>query len=440
MAALLDQGASERVVSQWFTKVFRLDLMPYYRASLSAPDESYWAVLTTATAWLVEHAPPRTWELLELRFRVAAHLVARRDREGLQQFLSVSQLETSNFPVVDRDGVRVADLGLSMGADADETDSGEPAAANRLLRLQDVDLPSTAQLDGVTWTPAGRVELRGTAFVRHLPPDRYAVSTCVVLRPPTWSDAPPVPVPARQETSPEANRFARRVYEDHSGSAFSAGFDLHPLVAASDPDRPTLWRAAVRVTADDVERSGFFAQRNDVGTARGRHAALVDDALLLDSWERRRGWGVTVHRRHAALLDAVETEGVLRLRVHVGAGQTVGTLLLGDDALDVPVAPDAALEDVHVLTVASAEVARLGSLRVAAGPQDGHPLPLVVVGDVDWLPLEGELALQTAGDKTLQVVPRTPHLLLSSVTFAPDAVTVAGTAYGAEQLHAAAGR
>ena len=116
VAALLDEGASERVVSQWYTKVFRLDLMPYYRAALIAPDESYWAVLTTATAWLVEHAPARTWQLLELRFRVAAHLVARRDREALQQFLSVPQLETSNFPVVERDGLLLADLGLSLGS------------------------------------------------------------------------------------------------------------------------------------------------------------------------------------------------------------------------------------------------------------------------------------------------------------------------------------
>ncbi|MEO5708620.1 MAG: CDP-glycerol glycerophosphotransferase family protein [Nocardioidaceae bacterium] len=434
VAALLDQGASERVVTQWFTKVFRLDLMPYYRASLSSPDESYWAVLTTATAWLVEHAPERTWELLELRFRVAAHLVARRDREGLQQFLSVSQLETSNFPVLDRDGVRVADLGLSMGADAEEV-----ASANRLLRLAEVDLPSTAQLDGVTWTPAGRVELRGSAFVRHLPPDRYAVSTSLELRPPLWSDAEPVPIPARQETSTEANRFARRVYEDHSGSAFSAGFDLHPLVAASDPGRPTLWRAAVRVTADTVERSGFFVQRNDVGTARGRHAALVDDALLVDSWERRRGWGVTVHRRHAALLDAVLLDAPgpgerVRLRVHVGAGQTVERLLLGEEDVEVSVEPDEVRDDVLVLTVASGALDRLGSLRLVAGPEDYHPLALVVVGDVDWLPVGEDMALQTAGDRTLQVVPRTPHLLLSSVTFAPGAVAVVGTAYGVDRF------
>ena len=259
VAALLDEGASDRVVSQWYTKVFRLDLMPYYRASLSAADESYWTVLTTATAWLVEHAPARTWELLELRFRVAAHLVARRDREGLQQFLSVSQLETSNFPVLDRDGVLVADLGLSLGS---------------LLRLQDVDLPSTAQLDGVTWTPSGRVELRGTAFVRHLAPDRYAVSTSLELRPPSWSDAGPVTVPARQESSPEANRFARRVYEDHSGSAFSAGVDLHPLVAASDPERPTLWRVAVRGLGRPPapQRLLRAAQRRGDGTRAARRA------------------------------------------------------------------------------------------------------------------------------------------------------------------------
>lgn len=434
VAALLDHGASERVVTQWFTKVFRLDLMPYYRASLSSPDESYWSVLTTATAWLVEHAPERTWELLELRFRVAAHLVARRDREGLRQFLSVSQLETSNFPVIDRDGFRLADLGLATGED-----SGADAAANRLLRLQDVDLPSTAQLDSVTWTPSGRVELRGSAFVRHLPPDRYVVSTSLELRPPAWSDTEPVIVPARQETSPEANRFARRVYEDHSGSAFSAGFDLQPLVAVSDPDRPTLWRAAVHVTADSLERSGFFVQRNDVGTARGRHAALVDDALLVDSWERRRGWGVTVHRRHAAVLDvtvldAAGPDEVVRLRVHLGAGQDVDRLLLADEDVEVFCEPDGIRADVQVLTVASSELGRVGSLRVATGPHDDHPLPLVVVGDVDWLRLVGDRALQTAGDRTLQVVPRTPHLLLSSVSFAPGAVSVAGTAYGVDRF------
>jgi CDP-glycerol glycerophosphotransferase len=445
VAALLDQGASPRVVSQWYTKVFRLDLMPYYRAALSATDESYWAVLTTATAWLVEHAPERTWQLLEFRFRVAAHLVARRNREGLRQFFSVPQLETSNFPVVDHDGVLVADLGLSLGGgpdgsdpDGSDPDGSDPDGSDpgdELLRLQDVDLPSTAQLDGVTWTPAGRVELRGSAFVRHLPPDRHPVTTSLALRPPPWSDAEPVAVPARPETSPEANRFARRVYEDHARSAFSAGFDLHPLVAASDPVRPTLWRAAVRVSAAHVRRSGYFVQRNDVGTARGRHAALVEGALLVDSWERRQGWGVTVHRRHVAVLDASETDGAVRLRVHLGPAQTVGALLVGDEPVDASFSPDEVEEDVHVVTVPVAELARAGSggLRLADGG-GGRPLPLVVVGDVDWLPLGGGVALVTAGERTLQVVPSTPHLLLSSVTFAPGSVTVVGTAYGADSF------
>ena len=430
VAALLDEGASERVVSQWYTKVFRLDLMPYYRAALIAPDESYWAVLTTATAWLVEHAPARTWQLLELRFRVAAHLVARRDRDALQQFLGVPQLETSNFPVVERDGLLLADLGLSLG-------SGHEGAADadELLRLQDVDLPSTAQLDGVTWTQTGRVELSGSAFIRHLAPDRYAVSTSLELRPPPWSDAPAIPVETRPETGPEANRFARRVHEDHSGSAFSAAFDLRPLVAVSDPLRPTLWRAAVQVSARDLRRSGFFVQRNDVGTARARHSGLVDGALLVDSWERRRGWGVTVHQRHAAVLDAAEVGPTLRLRVHLGAGQGVGGLLLGDEDLDVSSAPDEAQPDVQVLTVPVTELARAGSggLRLVGDGDDG-PFPLVVVGDLDWVPLGADVALLTAGDRTLQVVPQVPHLLLSSVTFGPDSVTVAGTAHRADRL------
>ena len=113
VADLLDQGASERVVGQWFTKVFRLDLMPYFKAALTA-DESYWTVLTTATAWLVEHAPAATWDSLELRFRVAARLAARRDRDALTRLFAVHQLDTSNFESVLRDGHLVADVDLGL--------------------------------------------------------------------------------------------------------------------------------------------------------------------------------------------------------------------------------------------------------------------------------------------------------------------------------------
>jgi CDP-glycerol glycerophosphotransferase len=425
VAALLDDGASEAVVTEWYTKVFRLDLMPYYRAALVAGDESYWAVLTTATAWLVEHAPDRTWDLLELRFRVAAHLVARRDREALARFLAVPQLDTSNFAVRDLDGVLYADLDLPAG-------DGGGVGPDELLRMRDVDLPSTAQLDDVRWTPSGRVELEGAAFVRHLPPDRFPVTTRLRLRPPPWSDAGPVVVPTEPRSSPEANRFARRVLEDHARSAFSASFDLQPLVAASDPERPTPWRVAVALEAGPVRRSGFFVQRNDVGTARARHAALVDGALLVDSWDRRRGWGVVVHRRHAAVLDVAWSEGRLSLRVHVGGAEPPAGLVLGDEPLEAGVEPDPAEPDVHVVTVPGPELARVGpgALRLRTAGQD-RPLPLVVVGDADWVPLDGEVALLTSGDRVLQVVPHAPHLLVDTVRLGPDGIDVAGTAYGA---------
>jgi CDP-glycerol glycerophosphotransferase len=429
VADLLDQGASPRVVSQWFTKVFRLDLPPYYRAALSS-DESYWAVLTTATAWLVEHAPERTWDLLELRFRVTARLVARRDREGLRRFLGVPQLETSNFDVRNHDGALVADIG-PLGEDgADDED---------LLRLQDVDLPSTAQLDEVGWSPSGRVELRGSALIRHLSPERYDVRTCLELRPPGWSTSAPLPVAAEQRTTVEANRFARRVYEDHAGSGFTASFDLADVVAASELDRPTSWRAAVLLEAAGVRRSGWFVQRNDVGTARGRHAALVEDALIIDSWDRRRGWGVTVHRRHAAVLDARIDDGHLDIRTRVGPGQTVSGLTLGEEPVPVDVRPDPDAAGTLLLRVAVRELEnRLpGALRVTStDPGQGdveavRGLPLVVVGDLDWVhPGDGAaVALVTAGDLGLEVVPRGPHLLLDSVSFGDEAITVHGTAH-----------
>ena len=348
VADLLDQGASPRVVSQWFAKVFRLDLPPYYRAALASTDESYWAVLTTATAWLVEHAPEHTWERLELRFRVTAHLAARRDREGLRRFLSVPQLETSNFEVRNHDGVLLADLG-PLGRDE--------ADAEQLLRLQDVDLPSTAQLDEVVWTPSGEVVLRGSALIRHLSPERYDVRTRLELRPPAWSGAAPLPVAAERRTTAEANRFARRVYEDHAGSGFTASFPLADVVASSDPGRPTLWRAAVHLEAAGVRRTGWFAQRNDVGTARGRHAAVAADALVIDSWDRRRGWGLTVHRRYAAVLDARLGDGVLEVRVRVGPQQTVAGLTVGEEPVPVEVRPDPGSPGVLVLRAAVADLA-----------------------------------------------------------------------------------
>ena len=176
VADLLDQGASELVVGQWFTKVFRLDLMPYFRAALTA-DESYWTVLTTATAWLVEHAPAATWDSLELRFRVAARLAARRDRDALTRLFAVHQLDTSNFESVLRDGHLVADvdLGLPPGPATDE-----------MLRLTAVDLPSSAQLDDVTWSDDGqrhaaRRRLRAAPAARALRREHHPARPAALL-------------------------------------------------------------------------------------------------------------------------------------------------------------------------------------------------------------------------------------------------------------------
>ena len=430
VADLLDQGASPRVVGHWFAKVFRLDLPPYYRAALASADESYWAVLTTATAWLVEHAPERTWDELELRFRVTAHLAARRDREGLRRFLGVPQLDTSNFEVRNHDGALVADLG-PLGRDE--------ADAEELLRLRDVDLPSTSQLDEVTWSPSGEVELRGSALIRHLSPAQYDVRTRLELRPPGWSSAAPLPVATQRRSTPEANRFARRVYEDHENSGFTASFALADVVAASDARRPTLWRAAVHVEAVGVQRNGWFVQRNDAGTARARHAAVVDDALVIDSWDRRRGWGVNVHRRYAAVLDARLDDGALVARVRVGRRQTVSGLTVGEEPVPVEVRTDPGAPDVVTLRVDVADLAHRppGALRVTSDDpglgdvERAKGLPLVVVGDLDWVPAgDGAgLALVTAGDRGLQVVPRGPHLLLAEVAFGDEAVTVRGTAH-----------
>ena len=420
VADLLDQGASDRVVGQWFTKVFRLDLMPYFKAALTA-DESYWTVLTTATAWLVEHAPAATWDSLELRFRVAARLAARRDRDALTRLFAVHQLDTSNFESVLRDGHLVADvdLGLPPGPETDE-----------MLRLTAVDLPSSAQLDDVTWSDDGCVTLRGVAFVRHLPPARYDVSTTLRVLPPPWSDAERVDVPAVQEESAEANRFARRVFEDHRGSGFAATIDVRRLVRASDPRRPTTWRVSVDVDAAGVQGRGWFAHRNDVGTSRAVHARVVGDALVVDSWHRRQGWQVTVHAWHAAVLAAEVVDGQLRLRVHLGAGATPVRVLREDQPVGTRVTADPEDPQVHDLEVALADLAGPlpAPLRLDCG--EDRPLPLVAAFDLDRLALD-EVAgtdLGAAADRALLLTPRVPHVVLDAIEPGAASLSVAGRA------------
>ena len=424
VADLLDQGASELVVGQWFTKVFRLDLMPYFRAALTA-DESYWTVLTTATAWLVEHAPAATWDSLELRFRVAARLAARRDRDALTRLFAVHQLDTSNFESVLRDGHLVADvdLGLPPGPATDE-----------MLRLTAVDLPSSAQLDDVTWSDDGQVTLRGVAFVRHLPPARYDVTTTLRVLPPSWSGADRVDVPAVQEESVEANRFARRVFEDHRGSGFAATIDVRRLVRASDPARPTPWRVSVDVDAAGVTGRGWFAHRNDVGTARAVHARLVDGALVVDSWHRRLGWQVTVHARHAAVLAVDVVDEHLRLRVHVGAGAAPVRVLREDQPVETRVTADPGAPQVHEVEVALADLAGPlpAPLRLDCG--DDRSLPLVAAFDLDGLGLGDATGtdLATAADRSLLLAPRVPHVVLDEVEPGATSVRVTGRAVDVE--------
>ena len=334
-------------------------------------------MLTTATAWLVEHAPAPTWDSLELRFRVAARLVARRDRDALTRLFAVHlparHLQLPSVLAATADLVADLDLGLPPGPPTDE-----------MLRLTAVDLPSSAQLDDVTWSDDGRVTLRGIAFVaapaaRPLRRDHHPARSC----------RPPGPTPTRS-TYRRCRRTAPRPTGSPGGSSRTTGaraspptIDVRRLVRASDPHRPTTWRVSVDVDAAGVQGRGWFAHRNDVGTSRAGTPRVVDDALVVDSWHRRLGWQVTVHARHAAVLAADVVDGRLRLRVHVGAGAAPVRVLREDQPVETRVTADPAAPQVHDLEVALADLAGPlpAPLRLDCG--EDRPLPLVAAFDLD---------------------------------------------------------
>ena len=78
ISRMLVGTASHAVVTNWYAKVFRLDLMGYMPAALRADDE-YWGVLSADVADLLERAPADIDDHVEARFRIAAWLTAHGD-------------------------------------------------------------------------------------------------------------------------------------------------------------------------------------------------------------------------------------------------------------------------------------------------------------------------------------------------------------------------
>ncbi len=424
IAGLLPELASPEVTRHWYAKVFRIDLMPYFRAAARADDE-YWRVLAEDVAALHDAAPADVWDDVELRYRLAALLAVRGDRGALARLLDYEHLRASNFPVRCE--------GKELYADLDFLAEEGVALPPDLLRLREVDLPVRPLLQELDWRSDGVLSLRGLAFLRHVDPGRHQVRTEVALRRP--KGGPSVAAAVRPDPDPGANVAAGRVHEDHAASRFLATVDLHELVRTTGEQRKATWDAEVSVAALGHHVTERFLEVADHGSALATRAQLVDGALVTGGWSDTKGLSLSVRRRFAALRSVRYEGGSFVLDVVVPPGTDVRGLV----SRGTPVAAevDGGVDGAARVRVAAASLAAVTTADgLALDCGEGKPVELTALGSLDWVagaPRDCPVALRLTARGTLRVAANEPTLVVDAVAFDGDTVRIAG------QAHAVAG-
>lgn len=426
--------ASATVRNGWLVKVFRHDLMAYFRAAVEAPADpqaqaaapaqarqsapaedraDYFAELSSVTADLVAQAPEDVWRSVELRHRVAAHLAASGDRDGLEDLLAREDLRSSDFPVITAGADLVADLG----------DLDVPAG---LLVLRPVDFAprtflSTAQLDGQV------LRLGGVAFLRHLDAGRADVGVALVLR--ERGGPGEVRVPATRAHDEQGDLVARRSHEDHTDSGFTGDLDLAAVVAATPEGPSTTWTCSVALTADGVESVEGLRERPETGSTHAERAVVVDGALVTTAWSEREGFLVRVQRRFAAA-TAVRWDGTDALVDLVVAGVEPTALLLAGKPCGATLEPTGAAGAVRARIPVQQidDAGRLGKrLGLDVGAKRPQPIITAWPLDVDVPESEPGFGLGTT-DMVLKVVRDRPQLVVEDVTIDQAIARITGIA------------
>ncbi len=419
IALMLGELASQKVTDSWYLKVFKYDLMPYFRAATRSGDE-YWRVLAQDVTALYDAAPPEIWDELELRYRLAALLAARGDRVALTRLLDYEHLRASNFPVRRQGDEQYAVLDFLD----DEGIEVDP----EVLRLREVDYSLEPILWGLDWAQDGRLSVRGLAALRFVDPTLHPVETRLRLQRSRGGD--PVTAAVTPVHDPEANLLVGRVYEDHSDSTFVATFDLHELVRATGARDQATWSTRVEVGALGRRVDERFLDVVKHGSAMTTRARLVDGALVVGGWVDHKGLTLTVRRRFAAVRSVRYDAGAFELDVVVGGGAEPTGLLNRETTVPARMdpGPDGRLR-VRV-TAADLAGATAGTLRLACS--GGRTLELVVTDDLDWVagPLDGcPVALTTTAASALRATENRPALLVDEVAFDGDTVRLAGLAH-----------
>jgi len=169
-------------------------------------------------------------------------------------------------------------------------------------RVTGKQLGWVAHLRTARWTGPTTFEVGGWAYERGYGHPDGPPETRVWLE----RDGHRIEAEVEQRYDPEVNAAAPPASEhDYGNTAFTATFDLAPLIAAGDGP----WVAHVGVLGGGRDRTGTFTSRYRLGSVRHLFASTQpDDAQLLARWAGGRGLTLRRHRP-AAITRSAEVDG-----------------------------------------------------------------------------------------------------------------------------------
>ncbi|MGI3784524.1 MAG: CDP-glycerol glycerophosphotransferase family protein [Janthinobacterium lividum] len=204
-------------------------------------------------------------------------------------------------------------------------------------RVTGKQLGWVAHLRTAVWTGPTTLEIGGWAYERGYGHPDGPPETHVWLE----RDSRRIDAVVVHRYDPEVNAAAPTASEhDYGNTAFTATFDLTPLLLAPGGDEP--WIAHLRVVGAGRDRTGTFLNRYRLGSVRHLFAATQPDGVqLLARWAGRRGLALR-RRRPAALATSATLAGreVSVLVATDGRELVGGSLRSGEERTELTCTPE----------------------------------------------------------------------------------------------------
>ncbi len=241
-------------------------------------DEAFWTAVSAELRLLVGGADQESLAYVPVADRITTWLCAHDERHAVEEHLDRAAENSAGLPFRVQDGIPHV-----IVSTADALPAGSP-----LTRVAESERRLRTRLSELGWRAPGVLRLEGVALVEYT--TGVDQQTHLVLR--ERNSGAEVSVPTAPRSGDEANRWAGRMFEDHSGAAFEAEIDVASLLRTSSGGGT--FDVQVRVEADGLLRTEPFRSRRVGGSAGLLESSAGPDVVGSLKWSEGLGLSVVV--------------------------------------------------------------------------------------------------------------------------------------------------